>query len=235
MISIHIDWLTIIIRLLIAASLGGIIGWEREIRNKQAGFKTNLLVSVGSSLIMITSIYGFGDLIDHPNARFDPARLSAQVVSGIGFLGAGAIMRRSNHISGLTTAAMLWVVAGIGLSVGAGFYVPAVATTLIVVICIVVMRKIETRFVLTSVEGTMQFTLKEDILKLDDLRTVMEKERIEIHNVSVTRQDESDTSYKILTVDCSIRLKRNLEVLAIMGRFEQLNGVIEITFDWKGK
>ena len=233
--SIHIDWLSIIIRLLIAALLGGIIGWERELRNKQAGFKTNLLVSVGSSLIMLTSIYGFGDLIDHPNARFDPARLSAQVVSGIGFLGAGAIMRRSNHVSGLTTAAMLWVVAGIGLSVGAGFYVPAVATTVIVVACTVITRRLENKYVMTSVDGTMQISVKEDVLNLQSLRNILEKDHFEIHNVSVTRHDKYDASYKRIAVDCSIRLKNNLDILPLMERFEQLDGVMEITFDWKGR
>jgi len=231
---IHIDTTSIIVRLLLAALLGGIIGWERELRNKQAGFKTHLLVSVGSTLIMLTSIYGFGDLLDHPNARFDPARLAAQVVSGIGFLGAGAIMRRSNHVSGLTTAAMLWVVAGIGLSVGAGFYVPAVVTTLIVVICTVLLRKVEKKYATTSRYGTMHFTVRDDVLRLEDLKTILEKEKFELYNVSVTDDEDPELQQKKMAIEFRIRLKSSLDILQVMEGLRSLTGVKEMKFDWKG-
>lgn len=105
-----------IIRLLLAGLMGGIIGLERESHGRPAGLRTHIIVSLGSCLIMLVSIYGFEDA-----GNRDPARLAAQVISGIGFLGAGTILREGATIIGLTTAASLWVVAGIGLAMGAVF------------------------------------------------------------------------------------------------------------------
>ncbi|TVY02421.1 MgtC/SapB family protein [Paenibacillus cremeus] len=117
----HITPWEIVLRMIIATGLGGLVGMEREWSNHAAGFRTHILVCLGSATIMLLSIYGFGQFASEPNVRLDPSRLSAQVVSGIGFLGAGAILRNGNVIKGLTTAASVWVVAGIGLCVGAGF------------------------------------------------------------------------------------------------------------------
>ncbi len=109
-----ISQMEIITRLVLAAVIGGLIGIEREFKNRPAGLRTHVLVSLGSALIMLISIDGFTNIV---NQTGDPARLAAQVVSGIGFLGAGTIMRTENSINGLTTAASLWVAAGIGLAV----------------------------------------------------------------------------------------------------------------------
>jgi len=128
--------LEVVLRLILSAIIGGAIGIEREASNRPAGFRTHILVSVGSTLIMLVSAYGMGE-------SADPGRIAAQVVSGIGFLGAGAIMRSGANIKGLTTAATLWVVAGIGLAVGSGAYLAAFVTTLIVYISLVYLFKIE--------------------------------------------------------------------------------------------
>jgi putative Mg2+ transporter-C (MgtC) family protein len=119
---------TILLKLLISAVLGGIIGFERERHNRWAGFRTHILVCLGSCLIMITSIEMARVF---PDSNADPGRLAAQVVSGIGFLGAGTILHSSSRIRGLTTAATLWTMAGIGLAVGLGSYTAAVATTIL--------------------------------------------------------------------------------------------------------
>ena len=116
-----IDW-NLILRLVIAGLMGGIIGLERESRAKEAGIRTHFIVALGSALFMIISQYAF-------NGRFDAARVAAQVVSGIGFLGAGVIIFQKNVIRGVTTAAGLWVVAAIGLACGAGMYVVAGCTS----------------------------------------------------------------------------------------------------------
>ncbi len=114
-----------IFRLLLAALLGGLIGIEREYRSKVAGVRTHLLVAIGSSLLMLLSQFGFG-------GEGDPARIAAQIVSGIGFIGAGAIiMDRRNAVHGLTTAAGIWVSAGIGMTVAAGMYILAIAATVL--------------------------------------------------------------------------------------------------------
>lgn len=112
-----------ILRLLVAGVLGGVIGWDREYRAKEAGLRTHFLVALGSALLMIVSQYGFADVLDKPGMRLDPARIAAQVVTGIGFIGAGSILIQKQFVRGLTTAAGLWATSGIGLAVGGGMYV----------------------------------------------------------------------------------------------------------------
>lgn len=125
-----------ILRIFIAAILGGMIGLEREYRSKEAGFRTHFLVAMGSALFMIVSAYGFADGMNSELQRWDVSRVAAQVVSGIGFIGAGTIIFRKseNVVSGLTTAAGLWVVAAIGLACGGGMYKLAIASTLLVLV-----------------------------------------------------------------------------------------------------
>jgi putative Mg2+ transporter-C (MgtC) family protein len=128
-------------RLFLAAGLGGIIGFEREKHNRRmAGFRTHILVSIGSSLIMLVSIYIFE--IYAGKAPVDPARIAAGVVTGIGFLGAGTIIRSGESVRGLTTAASLWTVSGIGLAVGCGFYIAGWATAVIAFATLYLLRKI---------------------------------------------------------------------------------------------
>ncbi|WP_188994063.1 MgtC/SapB family protein [Paenibacillus nasutitermitis] len=117
-----------------ATLLGGLIGFEREWNNHAAGFRTHILVCLGSAMIMLLSMYGFSEFVNEVNVRMDPARLAAQVISGIGFLGAGAIMRNGSAVKGLTTAASVWVVAAIGLCVGAGFYIGSFICTFLVLV-----------------------------------------------------------------------------------------------------
>lgn len=128
--------LEFLLRLFCAAVLGGIIGLEREYRSKEAGFRTHFLVALGSALFMIVSAYGFSDAMDNELRRWDVSRVAAQVVSGIGFIGAGTIIFRKteNMVSGLTTAAGLWVTAAIGLACGGGMYILAIGSTLMVLI-----------------------------------------------------------------------------------------------------
>ena len=116
-----------IIRLLVAGILGTIIGLDREYRAKEAGYRTHFLVSLGSALIMIVSQYGFQEIIKESSVTLDPSRVAAQVVSGIGFIGAGTIIFQKQIVRGLTTAAGIWATAGIGLAVGAGMYTIGIA------------------------------------------------------------------------------------------------------------
>ncbi len=132
------DFLVIVSRLFIALILSGLIGFEREINNHSAGFRTHILVGVGSCLMMILSIFGFIAFMEqYDNIRFDPARIPSYVISGIGFLGAGTIIVYGGTIKGLTTAASIWAVAGIGLVVGAGMYSVAIVTTLIILVSLI--------------------------------------------------------------------------------------------------
>ena len=126
-----------ILRIFIAALLGGLIGLEREYRAKEAGFRTHFLVALGSAVFMIVSAYGFGEVqMDGMTSRWDVSRVAAQVVSGIGFIGAGTIIfhKSENVVRGLTTAAGLWVTAAIGLACGGGMYILSIASTILVLV-----------------------------------------------------------------------------------------------------
>ena len=134
--------LEIAVRLLVAATLGSLIGFERERLLWAAGIRTHMLVCVGACLVMIVSAYGFNDVLsDH--VVLDPSRVAAQVVSGIGFLGAGSILLRGSVIRGLTTVASIWTVAAIGLAIGGGLYFAGVASTLIILVILAGLKRLE--------------------------------------------------------------------------------------------
>jgi putative Mg2+ transporter-C (MgtC) family protein len=128
--SSSLNWDEALLRIALAGVLGGLIGLERELREREAGLRTHLLVAVGAALFTIAGAYGFD------SAGVDPTRVAAQIVTGIGFLGAGAIIRQGFAVRGLTTAATLWVVAAVGLAAGAGYYSGAVITTAVVLIAL---------------------------------------------------------------------------------------------------
>ena len=122
--------------LVLAALFGTIIGLDREYREKEAGFRTHFLVSLGSALMMIVSQYGFSEILTHDGVSLDPSRIAAQVVSGIGFIGAGTIIFNHQIVRGLTTAASLWATAGIGLTAGAGMSWLALAATILTLVAL---------------------------------------------------------------------------------------------------
>jgi putative Mg2+ transporter-C (MgtC) family protein len=150
------DW-ELILRLVLAAAVGSAIGIERERLLWAAGLRTHMLVCVGSCLIMIVSAYGFAAVIG-PRVILDPSRIAAQVVSGVGFLGAGSIILRNEVVKGLTTAASLWAVAGLGLAVGGGLYLAAGATTVIILIILAGIKPLEERF--RSTRRTVEIHLR---------------------------------------------------------------------------
>lgn len=131
----------IILRLILSVFLSGLIGLERQIHRRSAGLRTHILVSLGSCLIMLTSLYVFDIYKD--KVALDPARIAAGVITGIGFLGAGTIMREREGVKGLTTAASLWLVAAIGLSVGIGFFVASISATVLALIVLFFLRFVE--------------------------------------------------------------------------------------------
>ena len=133
-----LSWGEVLARLALAATLGAAIGFERELREREAGLRTHLLVCLGSALFTIVSAYGFHEFLTSGGAvvRTDPTRIAAQIVTGIGFLGAGAIIRQGISVRGLTTAATLWVAAAIGMAAGAGYYSGAVLGTVLTLVAL---------------------------------------------------------------------------------------------------
>ncbi|MDK2824123.1 MAG: putative Mg2+ transporter-C (MgtC) family protein [Clostridia bacterium] len=216
----------IILRLILAALLGGIIGLEREALNKAAGFRTHTLVSVGSCLIMIVSISIFLQYSEMTNS--DPARIAAQVVSGIGFLGAGTILRSGAHVKGLTTAATLWVVAGIGLAVGSGAYIAAFATTIIVYISLVYLSKLED---LVSRKKRLQYLN----VQMDDrpgqiglVCSTLGDFNINIKNIELLREKHDDQTIQL---EMLIKLPASSETKKVISTLENLKGVHNVKFE----
>ncbi len=133
------------LRILLASALGGIIGLERERSDQPAGLRTHMLVGVGAALFTIVGAYGLADFGSAPGLDLDPTRIAAQVVTGIGFLGAGAIIQQGFSVRGLTTAASLWVTAAVGVAMGFGYWSAAVLTTGVTVVALLVFKELERR------------------------------------------------------------------------------------------
>ena len=152
----------VLLRVGLAAALGGVLGLERELREREAGLRTHLLVSVGSALFTLVSAYGFHAFLSSGQnvIRADPTRIAAQIVTGIGFLGAGAIIRQGFSVRGLTTAATLWVVAAIGLAAGAGYYSAAVITTAVALFSLWPLRIVAFRIVERFRAGTRRLLVE---------------------------------------------------------------------------
>jgi putative Mg2+ transporter-C (MgtC) family protein len=142
-----LGWDGVLIRLVAAAALGGVVGLERELDEKSAGLRTHILVCVGSALFTLVSAYGFHDFLVSGSAivRTDPSRIAAQIVTGIGFLGAGVIFRHGGSVRGLTTAASLWIVAAIGMASGAGFWAGAVIATVVALVALRILELVKRR------------------------------------------------------------------------------------------
>lgn len=183
-----------LLRIFVAVVLGFAIGNERKNRNKSAGIRTHAIVALGAALMMIVSKYGFEDV-----ERGDSARLAAQVVSGIGFLGAGVIFVRNNLVSGLTTAAGMWATAGVGLSVGAGMYVLGITSALLMIFVQLIMHRIQ-YFANTASYGMIHMTIEK---KADAVRAVehfLEEERVEIAGVKINKakKDEIKLEFDVI-------------------------------------
>ncbi len=171
----------IAIRLLAAAFLGAVLGIEREFSRRPAGFRTHITVSVGSCLIMLISIDGF----DQMAIPSDPARMAAQVVSGIGFLGAGTILHGKRGVDGLTTAATLWVSAGIGLACGVGYFVGAGITTLIGLLTLVSLRGVNKRIIGTRYER-VELIFDQNQVSIANIEKDFKRNSIEFDVESIT-------------------------------------------------
>ena len=186
-----------ILRLLLAAFAGSMIGFERERLQWSAGLRTHMLVCVGSCLIVIVSAYGFSAVLD-THVVLDPSRIAAQVVSGIGFLGAGTILLRGEVVKGLTTAASLWAVAAIGLAVGSGLYVAAIATTVIVLAILAGLKPIEDRVRERVTTRQLAVVAKRGTLSIATLHDVAGPRATRVKQfVSVSGDDEHTDAVRI--------------------------------------
>ena len=223
----------LILRLFLAVILGGLIGFERERHNRPAGFRTHILVCTGSALLMMVSAYGFSAHVG-PNFHSDPGRIAAAVVTGIGFIGAGTILQQRGGIRGLTTAATIWVVSGVGLAVGIGFYLGAIVTTAFVLVSLLSLRSLERtlfyrrrlkRLLIRAIDqpglmGRIGFTLGEAMVNIRQ------------SELSTPEEDEAGGE-ELINIEFLVEVPGGLDLKKLFKELKQLKGVIEV--HWEGE
>lgn len=197
-----------ILRLILAAICGAIVGLEREKRQKSAGLRTHIIVAMASALMMIVSKYGFFDVMK-VGLSPDPSRIAAGVVTAIGFLGGGVIFIRKDNAVGLTTAAGLWATVGIGITVGAGMYVIGISCTILMLLVQILMHSHHMKMFSQTV-GTITVNLSRHNLSVEQLKEGLDKEGITIRNLALKKTDSNDV---ILSATVSLSKKYPLPEL----------------------
>lgn len=182
----------IALRLVTAAVLAALVGLDRERRRSAAGMRTHALVGMASCLLMIASAFGFADILGTPNVGLDPSRIAAQIVTGIGFLGAGTIIAHGNLVRGLTTAASVWTVAAIGLAVGGGMYYAACIATALALILLLVMRPIERRLDRRWLKQTISAVYDPKLISPQDVLAALRAIDLHVSGLSVERKPDSN-------------------------------------------
>ena len=216
---------TLILHIIIAALLGGIIGLEREYRAKEAGFRTHFLVALGSALFMVVSQYGFAEILRHPGVSLDPSRVAAQVVSGIGFLGAGTILREGLNIKGLTSSAIIWAAAALGLAIGAGFIFPAFATLLFYVFALIYLEKVEEKYFPAERAKHLNLVFENKRIDLDALTKLICANGLIIMSTDITRI----LGQKHLSIAFSVRVPPSLDIFSLTDKIKQIGRLEEFS------
>lgn len=223
-----ITWQEVIVRLFLAAIMGGAVGIDRQRYEWAAGLRTHMLVCLGSALIMIVSAYGFADIQAAEHVSFDPSRVAAQVISGIGFLGAGTILFLKHEVvKGLTTAAGLWTVAGIGLAIGGGLYFAAAATTILVLIILVVIKPYKKRLIVERRQTEIQLKFNKDQVSLSKLENILNDNKIIYNHLKFTSSKEDNTYALEIRLNKSVS---NKTVLDFVQSLNNINGINEVEF-----
>src|SRR5580704_17399098 len=220
-----------LIRLIAAAALGSLIGLERERLLWAAGIRTHMLVCVGSCLIMIVSQYGFAHVLTEKNVVLDPSRVAAQVVSGIGFLGAGSIIARGEIVRGLTTAASVWTVAAIGLAVGGGLYLAAGASTIIILIILAGIKPLEEAYRSRNQSCQLKIEVESGFLTPDLLRETHRLRAGQIKRFLVENRGSEGAD------DLLVPLNKvsSQDIATFTGKLNELDGVKSVTNTQKRK
>lgn len=207
--------------MLLACFCGSIIGLERSRRQKDAGIRTHMIVALGSALIMIVSKYGFLDIMHIEGMRADASRIASNVVTGVGFLGAGVIFVRDVSIKGLTTAAGIWTTAGVGLAIGAGEYELGIAASVIMVVSQLILHRFFSKLENTANEFTVVVTDTKDSVK--NFKAKLASMNISVAKCNITRNKDST-----LTLDVTVKKSRVISMDEIMLLIEQDDSIISI-------
>lgn len=211
----------IALRLVTATALAGLVGLDREHRRSAAGLRTHALVGMSSCLLMIVSAFGFADILGTPGVGLDPSRIAAQIVTGIGFLGAGTIIAHGESVRGLTTAASIWTVAALGIAVGGGMYRAAILATALALMVLLVMRPIEQRLDMRWRKQTINALYDPKIVSPEVILVALRRVNLSVTGLSVEAQPDSGKEQIEITLRQSgaATLQNALQVVA------QLEGV----------
>lgn len=208
-------------RLLAAAAAGALIGWERERSNHPAGLRTHILVALGACLVMVVSIQA---ALPYLGSRADPTRIAAQVVSGIGFLGAGTIMREGLTIRGLTTAASLWLVSALGLAAGAGLYIVALFTTAIALVTLMLLSRVEARMTDGSRRARISLVTLDQPGQLGKVADILGAHRLNIRQVHMEDSGEGQVELVFTVV-----AQRDVDVHEAVRELADTPGISRLT------
>jgi putative Mg2+ transporter-C (MgtC) family protein len=228
--DLNMDWgqlpfQDMVLRLFAATLLGGMLGFERERLERSAGFRTHALVSVASALFMIVSTYGFPVPPGDAAGALDPSRIAAQVVSGIGFLGAGVIIFRENTIRGLTTAASIWAVAGVGLAAGGGLFGAAVMGTAFMLLISAGLRPLERRiFAHHAMMHRVIVTTTRQGSILQEVKHALGGTKVELRSLQFDRKDKKGQNL----VEITLRAEEQAQVLDVIQRLQESPEVIRV-------
>lgn len=217
----------IVIRLVLAAVFGAAVGLERERKNWTAGMRTHMMVCLGASLMMMVSSFGFFDILQTEHVNLDPSRVAAQVVSGIGFLGAGTILfLRQGIVRGLTTASGLWTVAGIGLACGGGMYFAALITTIFALIILWMLQPLEKRLVQRYNQRVLRLTLSDEVNSIQLLNEWfgVDTKHLKLANMFF------DKANKEVTIELEFQGKEDDEILSTIQKLQRHEAVKEIAW-----
>lgn len=219
----------IILRLLLSAILGGLVGLDREKLEWAAGLRTHMLVCLGSALAMIVSSFGFDDILGQDGVILDPSRVASLVVSGIGFIGAGTILfLKRKVIYGLTTAAGLWTVAAVGLAVGGGMYVASIATTLITLIILTGVKKIENKFISNDKKDlSIRIGFQHATLSITAVTELLQQHGVPFGEITLLQREKARTDELEIVLDKSANQQK---IVAAIDQLKQLDGVQEVNF-----
>ncbi len=217
-----LTFISVLIRLVLSFISGGLIGLEREFKRRPAGFRTHILICLGSSITTLTSQY----IILGLNQYADPARLGAQVVSGIGFICAGAILiTHRERVKGLTTAAGLWVTAIIGLAIGAGYFEAGLIVTAVVLFIEILLSKLEYRIIDFPSQNTLFIEYKNK-KNIHDILQYLRKNDVKVQNIEITRQGESEQRFSCAIM--SVRLDKKIFLEKVVEGIQTIEGITKV-------
>jgi putative Mg2+ transporter-C (MgtC) family protein len=216
----------IVLRLFVAAILGAAVGLERERLEWVAGLRTHMLVCLGAALVMIVSAYGFNEVISAYRVVLDPSRVAAQVVSGIGFLGAGTILfLRQQVIRGLTTAASLWAVAAVGLAVGGGLYLAAMTTTALIVVILALVKPLERRLFRRQGVRNLTVVVNPQVASIQRIEAEIAAGGLSVQQVTLRHGETPQEDYLEFAL---ARSAPTLIVTAVLARLQSIDGVRDV-------